>query len=209
MGLLMRARFALAAALVLPIPVLMLVSFGAGKVPSWLTEVWAATLVGVGLATTVLVVAYLLVSVGRPSTFLASVGRRARVGRVNRYARSRHWRDDEAFSTDLATRQYQWSRRTWTFGRAGHSALTVWMHARRIGLRAYRTDSFEMLFDAASAGLGNGSMRTWRAALEVVGVSLCAKRRSACSAGRVANRRGRRGGLARAKAPVRAAIARR
>jgi hypothetical protein len=169
MGFLMRARFALAAALVLPIPVLMLVSFGAGEVPSWLTEARAATLVGLGLATTAVVVGYLLISVGRPSTFLASVGRRVRVRRVNRYARSRHWRDPEEFSADLATGLYQWSRRDRNFGFAGRLAFTGWMHARRLSLRAYRTDPSEMLFDAAAAGLGNGSMRTWRAALEIVG----------------------------------------
>jgi hypothetical protein len=168
-GFLMRARFALAAASVLPIPVLMLVSFGAGEVPSWLSEARAAALVGLGLATAGVVVAYLLISVGRPSTFLASVGRRVRVGRVNRYARSRHWQDREEFSADLATQQYRWSRRERNFGSVGGLAVTAWMHARRIGLRAYRTDPSEMLFDAAAAGLGNGSMRTWRAALEVVG----------------------------------------
>jgi hypothetical protein len=169
MGFLMRARFALAAALVLPIPVLMLVSFGAGRVPSWLTEAGAAALVGLGLATTAVVVGYLLISVGRPRTFLASVGRRVRVRRLNRYARSRHWRDSEEFSGDLATGLYQWSRRGRNFGSAGRLAFTGCMHARRLGLRAYRTDPSEMLFDAAAAGLGNGSMRTWRAALEVVG----------------------------------------
>jgi hypothetical protein len=171
-GFLMRARFALAAALVLPIPVLMLVSFGAGKVPSWLTEERAAALVGLGLATTAVVAGYLLISIGRPSTFLASVGRRVRVSRVNRYARSRHWRDAEEFSADLARGLYQWSRRDKNFGSPGRLAFTGWMHARRLGLRAYRTDPSEMLFDAAAAGLGNGSMRTWRAALEVVGQRL-------------------------------------
>jgi hypothetical protein len=169
MGFLMRARFALAAALVLPIPVLMLVSFGAGEVPSWLTEARAAALVGLGLGTTAVVVGYLLITVGRPGTFLASVGRRVRVRRVNRYARSRHWRDPEEFSADLATGLYQWSRRDRNFGAAGSLAFTGWMQARRFGHRAYRTDPSEMLFDAASAGLGNGNMRTWRAALEIVG----------------------------------------
>jgi hypothetical protein len=169
MGFLMRPRFALAAALVLPIPVLMLVSFGAGKVPSWLTEARAATLVGIGLATTAVVVGYLLISVGRPSTFLGSVGRRVRVRGVNRYARAKHWRDPEEFLSDLSTRLYRWSRRDKNFGSAGSLAVTGWMHARRLGLRAYRTDPSEMLFDAAQAGLGNGSMRTWRAALDVAG----------------------------------------
>lgn len=169
MDFLKRARFALAAALVLPIPVLMLVFFGAGKVPGWLTEARAAALVGLGLATTVAVVAYLLVSVGRPLTFLGSVGRRVRVRRLNRYARSRHWRDPDEFSADLAARLYQWSRRDRNYGAAGHVACVAWMHARRLGLRAYRTDPSEMLFDAAAAGLRNGNMRTWRAALEVVG----------------------------------------
>jgi hypothetical protein len=47
------------------------------------------------------------------------------------------------------------------------------MRVRRLTLRAfYRTDASEMLFDAAAAGLGNGSMRTWRAALEVAGKRL-------------------------------------
>ena len=176
MGFLMRARFALAAALVLPIPVLMLVSFGAGKVPSWLTEARAAVLVGIGLATTAVVVVYLLISVGRPSMFLASVGRRVRVSRVNRYARSRHWRDRTEFSADVATRLYRWSRRERDYGSAGRMAVTGWMHVRRFVFRAYRTDPSEMLFDAAQAGLGNGSMRTWRAALEIAGRRLKARR---------------------------------
>jgi hypothetical protein len=170
MGFLMRARFAVAAALVLPIPVLMLVSFGTGKVPSWLTEGRAAALVGLGLATTAGMVLYLLISVGRPSTFLASVGRRVRVRRLNRYSRSRHWRDDpDEFAGDLSTRLYRWERRERNFGSAGRVAVTGWMRARRLALRAYQTDPSEMLFEAAAAGLGNGSMRTWRAALAVVG----------------------------------------
>src|SRR4051812_31677032 len=119
MGFLMRARFALAAALVLPIPVLMLVSFGAGEVPSWLTEARAAALVGLGLATAAVVVGYLLISVGRPRTFLASVGRRVRVRGVNRYARSRHWRDPDEFSGDLSAALWRWSRRDRSFGSAG------------------------------------------------------------------------------------------
>src|SRR4051812_36855467 len=166
MGFLMRARFALAAALVLPIPVLMLVSFGAGKVPSWLTEARAAALVGLGLATTAVMVGYLLITVGRPSTFLASVGRRVRVRRVNRYARSRHWRDPEEFAADLGMRQYRWLKPVWDFpghaermraghehavvvetqarrdirvlGSAGRLALTGWMHARRMAVSGWR-----------------------------------------------------------------------
>lgn len=126
-------------------------------------------LVGIGLATTAVVVVYLLISVGRPSMFLASVGRRVRVSRVNRYARSRHWRDRTEFSADVATRLYRWSRRERDYGSAGRMAVTGWMHVRRFVFRAYRTDPSEMLFDAAQAGLGNGSMRTWRAALEIAG----------------------------------------
>lgn len=157
-GFLLRLRFALAAALVLPIPALMLVSFGAGKVPSWLTEARAAGLVGVGLCTTGVVVAYLLVSVGRPRTFLSSVGRRVKVARLNRYARARHWHDREEFSADLASVQYRWTRRERSFGTAGRLAITAWTHARRIALTAYRTDPSEMLFDAAAAGLSNLSV---------------------------------------------------
>ena len=169
MRFLMRARFVVAGTLVLPIPVLMLISFGAGRVPSWLTEGRAAALVGFGLATTTGMVGYLLLSVGRPSMFLASVGRRVRVRRLNRYARSRHWRDPDEFAADLSTRLYWWDRRERNFGTAGRWAVAGWMRARRVAIRAYQTDPSEMLFDAAAAGLGNGSMRTWRAALEVVG----------------------------------------
>jgi hypothetical protein len=140
-GFLMRARFAVAAALVLPIPVLMLVSFGAGRVPTWLTEARAAVLVGLGLATTTGMVGYLLVSVGRPSTFLGSVGRRVRVRRLNRYARSRQWQDPDEFAADLSTRLYSWEKRERNFGSAGRSAITVWMRARRLSLRAYRTET--------------------------------------------------------------------
>jgi hypothetical protein len=43
------------------------------------------------------------------------------------------------------------------------------MQVRRFVLRFSRADSSEVLFDAAAAGLRNGSMRTWRAALAVIG----------------------------------------
>ncbi len=177
---LLRWRFAAAAVFVIPGPALMLVSFGRGQVPPWLSDTVAAWLIGAGVCATVLVVVYLIVCVSRPGMFLASVGRRVTVPRVNRYARARRWRQDDVFASDLAAREYRW----FGFGLPfkGHDVpapsrsrlarwvvVKRWMQVHRWALRFYRTDPSEMLFDAAAAGLKNGNMRTWRSALEVVG----------------------------------------
>jgi hypothetical protein len=190
---LLRWRFVAAAVFVVPGPALMLVSFGRGKVPSWLSDTVAAGLIGAGVGATILVVVYLIVCVSRPGMFLASVGRRVTVPRVNRYARARRWRQDDEFASDLAVREYRW------FGFSlpidGHDVVTAsrsraarwnvvkrWMHVHRWALRLYRTDPSEMLFDAAAAGLKNGNMRTWRSALEVVGRRLQSRKLDAAAA---------------------------
>ncbi|HEV7774157.1 MAG TPA: hypothetical protein VGO48_12825 [Conexibacter sp.] len=190
---LLRWRFVAAAAFVVPGPALMLVSFGRGEVPSWLSSTLAAGLIGVGIGATILVVVYLIVCVSRPGMFLASVGKRVTVPRVNRYAQARRWRQDDEFSSDLAAREYRWIgfglsihghevAATSRSRRACWVAVKQWMKLHRWGLRFYRTDPSEMLFDAAAAGLKNGNMRTWRSALEVVGRRLQSRKLDAAAA---------------------------
>lgn len=180
-GFLLRWRFVVAGALVLLAPALMLVSFGRGEVPTWLTDGVAAGFIGAGLVVTMLVVGHLLFAVSRPSTFLASVGKRVTSRRLNRYARAVRWRRDDEFKGDVAARRYRWFGSE--IGVAGPvkrepirrirwAAVEVWMRFRRVALRLYRTDPSEMLFDAAAAGLTSGNMRTWRSALDVLGLQL-------------------------------------
>lgn len=190
---LLRWRFVAAAVFVVPGPVLMLVSFGRGEVPSWLSSTLAAGLIGAGIGATISVVVYLIVCVSRPGMFLASVGKRVTVPRVNRYARARRWRQDDEFASDLAAREYRWIG----FGLPiqGHEVAAAsrsraarwvvvkrWMKIHRWALRFYRTDPSEMLFDAAAAGLKNGNMRTWRSALEVIGRRLQSRKLDAAAA---------------------------
>jgi hypothetical protein len=182
-GFVARIRFVLAAAATLVIPALMLVSFGRDTVPGWLTTERAAVLIASGVLATVATAVYLLRSIGRPDAFLSSVGRKVRVGRLNRHALSRRWRDPATFQEDLQSRQWQQSQRRRNSGSAGgrprplvldgpsavdQRRVAVVMHARRLALRPYRADPSEMLFDAAAAGLRNGNTRTWRAALDVI-----------------------------------------
>lgn len=178
---LLRGRFVVAGALVIPAPAMMLISFGRGEVPSWLTDGVAAVVVGAGIVATMLVVGYLLLAVSRPSMFLTSVGRRVTVRRLNRYARAVRWRGADEFEGDIAARRYRWFGLEIGLGgpvkseplrRARWAAVEVWMRLRRVALRLYRTDPSEMLFDAAAAGLKNGNMRTWRSALDVIGRQL-------------------------------------
>src|SRR5581483_3021129 len=140
----------------------------------------AAAIVGLGIATTVGVVTYLLLWVSRPDRFLAAVGRRVTVRRLNRYALATRWSDSDEFKGDVAARRYRWFGLELHLGstpkpkvrlsrRARWAALIGWMQVRRLVLRSSRTDPSEVLFDAAAAGLRNGSMRTWRAALAVIG----------------------------------------
>lgn len=186
---LLRWRFLFAVALVMLAPALMLVSFGRGAVPSWLSSTVAAAIVGGGMATALLTVGYLLLSVSRPNMFLAAVGRKVTVRRLNRYALAARWAQPDLFSRDLDGRRYRWfgttidlgkhdstSRRKAWGKRAGALARWVgWLgigaawHVQRLRLRFYRTDPTELLFDAAAAGLKNGNMRTWRRALAVTG----------------------------------------
>lgn len=186
-GFVARIRFFLAGVATLVVPALMLVSFGRDKVPGWLTTERASALVGLGILATLATAVYLLRSVGRPSAFLSSVGRKVRVGRLNRYALSRKWRDRESFDDDLQFRQWKQSQRDRIRAPAaewpgdivvhGPSSATRWrvamvMHAHRLAIKTYRADPSEMLFDAAAAGLRNGNTRTWRAALDVIGRQL-------------------------------------
>jgi hypothetical protein len=192
-GFVARIRFAIAGAATLLVPVLMLVSFGRNSVPGWLTTQRAAGLVGFGVLATLATALYLLQSVGRPAAFLASVGRKVRVGRLNRYALSRRWRDPESFDEDLKSRQWQqWQRdrRSRPAGEwpgtiviegpspAVQRHASIVMNARRLAIKMYRSDPSEMLFDAATAGLRNGNTRTWRAALEVIGRRLTSRKLS-------------------------------
>jgi hypothetical protein len=178
---LLRGRFVIAGALVVPAPAMMLISFGRGEVPSWLTDGRAAAVVGVGIVATMLVVGYLLLAVSRPSMFLASVGKRVTVRRLNRYACAVRWRETDEFKSDLAARRYQWFGpeigrvtpvRKEPLRRARWAVVEAWMRVRRVELCLYRTDPTEMLFDAAAAGLKNSNMRTWRSALDVLGRQL-------------------------------------
>lgn len=179
----LRWRFLFAAVLVFAAPALMLISFAHGTVPHWLTSKRAAAVVGLGIVTTATVVAYLLLYVSRPGRFLAAVGRRVTVRRLNRYALAVRWRRDDEFSGDIATRRYRWFGNEPYLGSAPEpgvqrlrrlrwAVLVRWMHVRRALLRPNRTDPSEMLFDAAAAGLKNGNMRTWRSALNVIGTQL-------------------------------------
>ena len=191
---LMRPRFAVAAALVMPAPALMLISFGRGEVPSWLTDGLAAGFVGGGIAMTMLVVGYLLLAVSRPSMFLASVGKRVTVRRLNRYARAVRWRVADQFEGDVGIRKDQWFGSTSGLvtpvksepaRRARWAVAEAWMRLHRVTLRLYRTDPSEMLFDAAAAGLKNGNMRTWRSALDVLGQQLQSKSLEPAAASRL------------------------
>ncbi|MTD44874.1 hypothetical protein GKE82_11370 [Conexibacter sp. W3-3-2] len=177
---LLRWRFVAAGAVVFPTPVLMLVSFGRGEVPAWLTERVAAVLVAAGIAATMLVVGYLLLSVSRPGMFLATVGKRVTTRRLNRYALAVRWRQANEFGFDVAGRRYRWfgaeipglrgdAAKPGRLRRVRWSVVERWMKVRRLALRGFRTDPSEMLFDAAAAGLKNGNMRTWRSALDVIG----------------------------------------
>ena len=180
---LLRSRVGFAALLVFAAPTLMLVSFARGKVPAWITEEIAAAIVALGIAVTASVVGYLLLSVSRPGRFLAAVGRRVNVRRLNRYALATRWQESGEFDGDIAARRYRWfglelhlgstpePKIPWT-RKARWEMLVRWMRVRRAFLRASRTDPSEMLFDAAAAGLRNGNMRTWRSALVVVGRQL-------------------------------------
>ena len=177
-----RVRFGLAAAATLVVPALMLVSFGRGDVPDWLTRARASALVGLGILATLGIALYLLQAVGRPATFLSSVGRKVRPNRLNRYAQGRRWRDHDVFGADVQARAWSETRPP-----RGSSAERAWpltielpdaaderrvrrrLTAQRLLLRMYRTDPSEMLFSGAATGLRNGDMRTWRAALEVIG----------------------------------------
>jgi hypothetical protein len=125
----------------------------------------------------------LLLSVGRPDRFLAAVGRRVTVRRLNRYALALRWRVDGEFNADVAAREYEWFGFRLNLGsqpeppvarlRQARWWLVVrWMRFRRARLHVYRTDPSEVLFDAAAAGLRNGNMRTWRGALDVIGRQL-------------------------------------
>ncbi len=180
---LLRWRFAFAALLVFAAPTFMLVSFARGKVPAWITEEVAAAIVGLGIAATASVVSYLLLCVSRPGRFLAAVGRRVSVRRLNRYALATRWQESDEFASDIVARRYRWfglelhlvstPEPTVPWIRKARWAMLVrWMHVRRVLLRANRTDPSEMLFDAAAAGLRSGNMRTWRSALVVVGRQL-------------------------------------
>jgi hypothetical protein len=177
---LLRWRFVVAAALVFAGPALMLISFGRGAVPSWLTAGRAAALVGLGVGTAGFVVAYLLLCVSRPRRFLGAVGKRVSARRLNRYALSMRWKDSHEFDRDVAARRYQWFGLGLTWGqraservpwhrRTRWTVVLWWMHLHRTLLRPRSTDPSEVLFDAAAAGLRNGNMRTWRSALEVIG----------------------------------------
>ena len=183
MSFLLRWRFGFAALLAFAAPALMLVSFARGKVPAWITEELAAAIVGLGIVATAGVVSYLLLSVSRPGRFLAAVGRRVTVRRLNRYALATRWRDNDEFGADIAARRYRWFGLELHLGSTPEpnvpwirklrwALLVRWMKVRRALLRAKRTDPSEMLFDAAAAGLRNGNMRTWRSALVVVGRQL-------------------------------------
>ena len=191
---LLRWRFVVAAALVFAGPTLMLISFGRGSVPSWLTSERAAWLVGSGVAASGLLVAYLLLYVSRPGRFLGAVGKRVTVRRLNRYALAMRWRDRDEFVGDVAARRYRWfgsefdlrsgtEKRAHPLRRARWTVLLGWMHLRRALLRVYSTDPSEMLFDAAAAGLKNGNMRTWRSALHVVGRQLQSRSLEPAAAG--------------------------
>jgi hypothetical protein len=169
LGFVMRVRFLLAVAAPLIIPALMLISFGNDDVPSWLTPSRAALLIGFGLLTTLVTAAYFVRSVGRPSAFLSAVGKKVRVGRLNRYAQSRDWRDSQVFYQELGARQYNHAQKANRFGGLGRAWLKVKMHCGRLLLRMWRTDPTEMLFDAAAAGTRNANARTWRAALDMIG----------------------------------------
>jgi hypothetical protein len=180
---LLRWRFVVAAMLVVLAPALMLISFGRGTVPGWLSPGRAAAVVGLGIVATASVVGYLLLCVSRPGRFLAAVGRRVTVRRLNRYALAVRWQRDDEFEGDIAARRYRWFGMELNLGsapepkvrrlrKARWAVLVGWMHLRRALLRANRTDPSEVLFDAAAAGLKNGSMRTWRSALYVIGRQL-------------------------------------
>lgn len=180
---LLRWRFVVAAVLVFVGPALMLISFGRGTVPGWLTAGRAAAFVGIGVATTAAVVGYLLLCVSRPGRFLAAVGTRVTVRRLNRYALAMRWQRSDEFEGDIAARRYRWFPAELNFGaspqpevpwlrRARWATVVGSMHVRRVLLRAHRSDPSEMLFDAAAAGLRNGNMRTWRSALHVIGRQL-------------------------------------
>jgi len=180
---LLRWRFVVAAAVVFAGPAIMLISFGRGSVPGWLTAGRAAWLIGTGVAVAGLVVAYLLLYVSRPGRFLAAVGKRVTPGRLNRYALAMRWKDPEEFTGDIAARRYRWfgyrpvlraepHQPVSRLKKARWSAVVAWFHLRRLILRGYSTDPSEMLFDAAAAGLKNGNMRTWRSALDVIGKQL-------------------------------------
>jgi hypothetical protein len=182
-GFLLRWRFVAAAVLVFAGPTLMLISFGRGSVPSWLTTSRAASLVGLGVATAAFVVAYLLLCVSRPGRFLGAVGKRVTARRLNRYALSMRWRQADEFDGDVAARRFRWfgfelklgqaTKQTDPWLRRAHwTVLLGWMHLHRALLRARLTDPSEMLFDAAAAGLKNGNMKTWRSALDVIGERL-------------------------------------
>jgi hypothetical protein len=183
MSFLVRWRFGFAALAVFAAPALMLVSFARGKVPAWITEELAAAIVGLGIVATAGAVSYLLLCVSRPGRFLAAVGRRVTARRLNRYALATRWQESDEFDADIAARRYRWFGMELYLGsapepkvpwirRARWALLVRWMQLRRLLLRANRADPSEMLFDAAAAGLGNGSMRTWRSALTVVGRQL-------------------------------------
>lgn len=180
---LLRWRFLLVASVVFAAPTIMLISFGRGSVPGWVTSGRAAGLAGASVAMAALVVAYLLLYVSRPARFLAAVGRRVTARRLDRYALATRWKDSEEFKSDLAARRYQWfgfrfrlqpepdQSASWR-RQMRWRGLVAWLHLRRLLLRVYSTDPSEMLFDAAAAGLKNGNMRTWRSALDVIGKQL-------------------------------------
>src|SRR3954469_10544960 len=102
-----RVRFALAAAATLVVPALMLLSFGRDDVPDWLTRARASALVGLGVLATLGIAVYLLQAVGRPATFLSSVGRSVRPNRLNRYAQANRWRDRDVFDSDVQARAWR------------------------------------------------------------------------------------------------------
>lgn len=105
---LLRWRFLVAAILAFAAPALMLISFARGTVPSWLTAGGATAVVGLGVVTTAGVVGYLLLYVSRPGRFLAAVGSRVTVRRLNRYALAVRWQRHDEFESDIAARRYQW-----------------------------------------------------------------------------------------------------
>ncbi len=181
---LLRWRFVFAAVLVAIAPAMMLYSFGSDGVPHWLTPGRAAALVGLGIATTAVVVGYLLLGVSRPGRFLGAVGKRVTVRRLNRYMLATRWRQEGEFDGDISARRYRWFGYEMPFLADPKSPpsrahlvrwklVVGWMRVQKVALSPLRTDPSEMLFDAASAGLRNGNMRTWRCALEVIATQLC------------------------------------